>query len=134
MGSEADNAAKWGVMVKTILTVDDSPSMREAVKLTLTDAGYEVIEAVDGQDGLAKAQIKGVSLVLTDLNMPNMDGLSLTRALRSLPDFNSIPVMVMSSDMPASKKLAAEAAGACAWMSKPFKQEQLLAAVRQAIG
>lgn len=121
-------------MGKTILTVDDSESMREVVKMTLIDAGYRVIEAVDGRDGLAKAQREGISLVLTDLNMPHMDGLSLTRALRSLPQCQGLPVMVLSTEMATSKKEAARAAGACAWMSKPFKQDQLLSAVRQAIG
>ncbi len=78
-------------MAKTILTVDDSGSIRQMVSFTLKGAGYDVIEAVDGQDGLDKAKAKNVDLVLTDQNMPRMDGLTLIKTLRSLPSYKSTP-------------------------------------------
>jgi two-component system, chemotaxis family, chemotaxis protein CheY len=121
-------------MSKTILSVDDSASMRQMVKLTLTGAGYQVIEAVDGRDGLAKAQAGGIHMVLTDLNMPNMDGLSLIRELRKLPAYRGVPIIFLTTESDDAKKGEARAAGATAWIVKPFKQEQLLGVVKKVLG
>jgi len=121
-------------MGKTILCVDDSASMRQMVKLTLVGGGYEVIEAVDGRDGLSKAKDNTVHMVLTDLNMPNMDGLSLIKELRTLPTFKGIPIIFLTTESDAEKKASARAAGATAWIVKPFQQDQLLAVVKKVIG
>ncbi len=121
-------------MSKTILSVDDSASMRQMVKLTLGGAGYEVIEASDGSDALAKAGGGGVHMVLTDLNMPNMDGLSLIRELRKLPAYKGVPIIFLTTESDGSKKSEAKAAGATAWIVKPFQQQQLLDVVRKVLG
>ncbi len=121
-------------MSKTILSVDDSASMRQMVKLTLAGAGYEVIEATDGREALAKAQGGGINMVLTDLNMPNMDGLSLIRELRKLPSYRGVPILFLTTESDDAKKSEAKAAGATAWIVKPFKQEQLLGVVRKVLG
>ncbi|HVI50206.1 MAG TPA: response regulator [Candidatus Sulfotelmatobacter sp.] len=121
-------------MSKTILSVDDSASMRQMVKLTLTSAGYQVLEAVDGQDALSKAKAGGINMVLTDLNMPNMDGLSLIRELRTLPSFKGIPIIFLTTESDAAKKNEAKTAGATAWIVKPFQQDQLLSVVKKVLG
>jgi len=121
-------------MGKTILNVDDSASMRQMVRFTLNSAGYDVIEAVDGLDGLAKAKEKSIHVVLTDLNMPNMDGLSLIRELRILPTCKGIPIIFLTTESSEDRKTEARAAGATAWIVKPFQQEQLLAVVKRVIG
>jgi len=122
-------------MSKTILSVDDSASMRQMVKLTLSGAGYDVLEASDGREALTKAQgTGGVSMVLTDLNMPNMDGLSLIRELRKLPAYKGVPIIFLTTESDAAKKSEAKAAGATAWIVKPFQQEQLLGVVKKVLG
>jgi len=121
-------------MAKTILAVDDSASMRQMVKLTLSSAGYDVVEAEDGRAALAKAQVRGVNMVLTDLNMPNMDGLSLIRELRKLSAYNGVPIIFLTTESDAAKKSEAKAAGATAWIVKPFQQEQLLSVVKKVLG
>jgi len=121
-------------MAKTILCVDDSSSMRLMVKMALTGAGYEVIEACDGKDALGKAQNGGVNMVLTDLNMPNMDGLSLIRALRALPTYKGVPIIFLTTESDESKKAEAKSAGATAWIVKPFQESQLLGVVKKVIG
>jgi two-component system chemotaxis response regulator CheY len=121
-------------MSKTILSVDDSASMRQMVRLTLAGAGYQVTEACDGRDALAKAQQGPVHMVLTDLNMPNMDGLSLIRELRKLPTFKGIPIVFLTTESDDSKRAEAKAAGATAWIVKPFKQDQLLGVVKKVLG
>jgi len=121
-------------MAKTVLSVDDSASMRQMIKLTLSGAGYEVIEAVDGRDGLAKAKTAPVNMVLTDLNMPNMDGLALIKELRALPTFKGVPIIFLTTESDESKKAEAKASGATAWIVKPFQQDQLLSVVRKVIG
>ncbi len=121
-------------MSKTILSVDDSASMRQMVKLTLTGAGYDVVEASDGREALAKAQGGGVHMVLTDLNMPNMDGLSLIRELRKLPSYKGVPILFLTTESDDAKKAEAKAAGATGWIVKPFKQDQLLGVVRKVLG
>jgi two-component system, chemotaxis family, chemotaxis protein CheY len=121
-------------MAKTILSVDDSASMRQMVKLTLSGAGYQVIEACDGRDGLTKAQAGGIHMVLTDLNMPNMDGLALIKELRALPAYKGVPIIFLTTESDDSKKNEAKAAGATAWIVKPFQEAQLLGVVKKVLG
>lgn len=121
-------------MAKTILSVDDSASMRQMVKLTLAGAGYDIIEACDGKDALTKAGSATVHMVLTDLNMPNMDGLTLIRELRKLPNYRGVPIIFLTTESDEAKKAEAKQSGATAWITKPFKQEQLLAVVKKVLG
>jgi len=121
-------------MQKTILSADDSASMRQMVKLTLSAAGYHVIEAVDGKEALEKAKAGGVHLVLTDLNMPNMDGLALIRELRTLPAYKGVPIIFLTTESDAAKKNEAKIAGATGWIVKPFQQDQLLGVVKKVLG
>jgi two-component system chemotaxis response regulator CheY len=121
-------------MAKTVLSVDDSASIRQMVKLTLAGAGYDVIQASDGADGLAKAQAAAVDMVVTDLNMPVMNGLDLIRALRKLPAYNGVPIIFLTTESDATMKQEAKAAGATGWITKPFQQEQLVAVVKKVLG
>lgn len=121
-------------MTKTILAVDDSASMRQMVKLTLSSASYQVVEAADGRDALAKAKSGSFNMVLTDLNMPNMDGLALIRELRMLPAYRGIPIVFLTTESDAGKKAEAKTAGATAWIVKPFQQDQLLGVVKKIVG
>lgn len=121
-------------MAKTILSVDDSASMRQMVRLALSNAGYDVIEACDGREGLAKAKAGGIHMVLTDLNMPSMDGLSLIKELRTLPSFKGIPIVFLTTESDQTKKNEARAAGATAWIVKPFQESQLLGVVKKVLG
>ncbi len=121
-------------MSKTILSVDDSASALQMVKLTLTGAGYQVVQAANGADGLVKARAGGVDLVLTDVNMPVMDGLTLIRELRRLPAFKGVPIVFLTTESDAAMKQQAKAAGATGWITKPFQQDQLLAVVRKVLG
>lgn len=121
-------------MSKTILSVDDSASMRQMVRLTLSGAGYTVLEAADGSEGLAKAQSNKVDLVVTDLNMPGLDGLSLIRELRKLPTYKGVPIILLTTESDDERKKEAKAAGATGWITKPFQQEQLLTVARKVLG
>ncbi|MFV3126199.1 response regulator [Niveispirillum sp. KHB5.9] len=121
-------------MSKTVLSVDDSASVRQMVKLTLGGAGYNVVQAGDGAEGLVKAQEAPVDLVVTDLNMPVMNGLDLIRALRKLPAYKGVPILFLTTESDAAMKAEAKAAGATGWITKPFQQEQLLTVVRKVIG
>jgi two-component system, chemotaxis family, chemotaxis protein CheY len=107
--------------VKKILAVDDSPSIRQMVKLTLSKAGYEVSEATDGADGLRKAQSGQVDMVVTDLNMPIMNGLGLIRELRKLPAYRGVPILFLTTESDPEMKKQAKAAGATGWITKPFQ-------------
>jgi two-component system chemotaxis response regulator CheY len=120
-------------MAKTILTVDDSASVRQMVRFTLSDAGYAVIEAVDGKDALAK-MLPAVNLVITDLNMPNLDGIGLIRAVRANPAYKGIPIVMLTTESQDSRKLEGKAAGATGWIVKPFATQQLLAVVKRVLG
>lgn len=120
--------------MKTILALDDSASVRQMVKLTLTAAGYAVVEAEDGVDGLAKAQTNVCQMVLTDLNMPNMNGLAFIRALRQMPSYNGVPVVFLTTESDDNVKQEAKAAGATGWITKPFKPEQLTAVAKKLLG
>ncbi|WP_027389261.1 response regulator [Chrysiogenes arsenatis] len=121
-------------MSKTILSVDDSASIRQMVKFTLKQAGYNVEEAVDGKDGLAKASAKKFDMVITDLNMPNMDGIALIRSLRALPNYKFVPMVMLTTESQDGKKQEGKAAGATGWIVKPFQPEQLLAVVKKVLG
>ena len=120
-------------MAKVILTVDDSASVRQMVKFTLSDAGYTVIEAVDGKDALAKLT-RPVNLVITDLNMPNLDGIGLIKSLRAMPAFRFIPIIMLTTESQDSRKQEGKAAGATGWIVKPFATQQLLAVVKRVLG
>lgn len=121
-------------MAKTILCVDDSASMRQMIKLTLTGGGYDVIEASDGGDGLKKLEGKAVNLVITDLNMPGMDGLTFIRELRKLPAIKGVPIIFLTTESDESKRSEAKAAGATAWITKPFQADRLLEIARRVLG
>lgn len=121
-------------MAKSVLTVDDSASIRQMVAFTLKTAGYEVLEAVDGQDGLAKAKSKGVDLVLTDQNMPKMDGLTLIKTLRGLPQYKTTPILMLTTESSDAMKTQGKAAGATGWLVKPFDPQKLLEVVKKVIG
>jgi two-component system chemotaxis response regulator CheY len=120
--------------MKTILTVDDSPSVRQMVKLTLSGAGYAVVEAGNGAEGLTKAQSSQLDMIVTDLNMPVMNGLGLIRELRKLPAYRGVPIVFLTTESDADVKKEAKAAGATGWITKPFQQDQLVALVRKVLG
>jgi two-component system chemotaxis response regulator CheY len=121
-------------MSKTIMTVDDSASIRQMVSFTLREAGYQVLEAVDGRDALSKLNGSSVHMLLTDLNMPNMDGLELIRQVRANAACKFIPIIMLTTESQAEKKQEGKAAGATGWIVKPFKPEQLIAVVKKVLG
>jgi two-component system chemotaxis response regulator CheY len=121
-------------MGKTIMSVDDSTSVRQMVSFTLKTAGYEVIEAKDGLDALDKLKSTAVNMILTDLNMPNMDGIELIREVRTDARHKFIPIIMLTTESQAEKKQAGKSAGATGWIVKPFKPEQLLAVVKKVLG
>ncbi len=120
-------------MSKAIMTVDDSISVRQVVSFALKDAGYDTLEAVDGRDALAKLTA-AVNLVITDLNMPNMDGLELIQRIRTGTTNRYVPIIVLTTESQPAKKQEAKAAGATGWIVKPFRPEQLLAVVQRVLG
>jgi len=109
-----------------ILTVDDSPSIRQMVRLTLTRAGHAVVEAGNGAEGLARVREQQFDLVITDLNMPVMNGLDMITALRGLPNARGVPIVFLTTESDPALKQRAKAAGATAWITKPFTADQLL--------
>jgi two-component system chemotaxis response regulator CheY len=119
---------------KTIMTVDDSASVRQMVSFTLKDAGYQVLEAVDGADAVNRLNGIPVHMVITDLNMPNLDGIGLIRALRAHAAYRFIPIVMLTTESQDTKKQEGKAAGATGWIVKPFKPEQLLAVVKKVLG
>jgi len=118
-------------MAKTIMVVDDSISIRQVVGLALKQAGYDVIEGCDGRDALAKLTGQKINLIISDVNMPNMDGISFVRELKTRPAYKFTPVLMLTTESQEDKKEQGKAAGARAWMVKPFKPEALLAAVQK---
>jgi two-component system chemotaxis response regulator CheY len=118
-------------MAKTIMVVDDSISIRQVVGIALKQAGYEVLDACDGKDALAKLTGQKVNLIISDVNMPNMDGISFVRELKTRPAYKFTPVLMLTTESQEEKKEQGKAAGARAWMVKPFKPEALLAAVQK---
>jgi len=118
-------------MNKTILVVDDSASMRSLVSMTLTDEGFDVIEACDGRDALKKLSGQKIHLVISDVNMPNMDGITFVTEMKKLASYKFVPVVMLTTEGSAEKKAAGQSAGAKAWVVKPFQPAQLLAGVRK---
>ncbi len=118
----------------TILAVDDSASMRQMVTFTLKGAGFDVVDAVDGVDALNKAKAKKFDLVVTDVNMPNKDGITLIKDLRALPDYKFTPMLMLTTESGGDKKMQGKTAGATGWIVKPFNPEQLLKTVKKVLG
>lgn len=121
-------------MSKTIITVDDAATMRKMIAFTLKGAGHDVLEASDGAEALKTLQTRTVDMVITDINMPNMDGITLTRSLRALPQFARTPIVLLTTESAPEKKAEGKAAGATGWIVKPFQQDQLLAVVSKVLG
>ena len=120
-------------MAKTIMIIDDSVSLRQVVGIALSSAGYQVIEACDGRDALDKLTGVKIHLMICDVNMPNMDGITFLKELRTLPAYKFTPVIMLTTEAGEDKKREGQAAGARAWVVKPFKPEQLLLAVSKLI-
>ena len=121
-------------MAKTILIIDDSASIRQMVAFTLRTDGYDVIEAADGVEGVAQAKANAIDLVLTDQNMPNMDGFTVVKTLRGLSKFTATPILVLTTENHESMKSQGKAAGANGWLVKPFNPHRLLEIVKKFIG
>lgn len=120
-------------MAQQILIVDDSPSMRQMVAFTLGDAGYAVVEAVDGKDALGKLNAD-TKLIVTDINMPGMNGFELVKSVRSGTVQKFVPIIVLTTESDPAKQAEGKAAGATAWLVKPFTPEKLLETVKRVIG
>lgn len=118
----------------TIMVVDDSASLRQMVSFTLNEAGYEVVEAVDGDDALRKLEQKPVNMMITDLNMPKLDGLELIRRVRVMGAYRFMPIIMLSTEFQEDKKQAGRSAGATGWIVKPFQPPQLLGVIRRVLG
>jgi two-component system chemotaxis response regulator CheY len=119
--------------MKQVLTVDDSASVRQMVSFTLRKSGYEVIEAVDGKDGLDKAGRQSFDLIITDLNMPTMDGIQMITGVRKLPGYSFTPILMLTTESQAEKKNEGRKAGATGWIVKPFNADQLIAVVQKLV-
>ena len=117
-------------MAKRVMTVDDSATVRQVLQMTLEGAGYDVVEAVDGEDALDKLSGQTVDMLVTDLNMPRLDGINLIQQVRLKPGNRFMPIIMLTTESQPEKKSAGKAAGASGWITKPFKPEQLLAVVR----
>ena len=121
-------------MTKLIMTADDSASVRQMVAFTLKQNGYDVVEAVDGKDALNKLSTQKVDMLLTDLNMPNMDGIGLIKGVRAGTLNKFIPIVMLTTESQDSKKAEGKSAGASGWIVKPFKPEQLIAVIKKVLG
>lgn len=120
-------------MAKVIMTADDSASIRQMVSFTLKQAGYEVVEAVDGADAYEKMLKTPIHMLVTDLNMPQMDGIELIRKIRKESRYKFMPIIMLTTESQAAKKQEGKAAGATGWIVKPFKPEQLLAVIKKVL-
>ena len=120
-------------MAKTILVVDDSASVRQVVSIALKGAGYEVLQACDGKDGLAKLTGEKVHLIISDVNMPNMDGITMVTEVKKLPSYKFVPIIMLTTEGADEKKKQGQVAGAKAWIVKPFQPAQMLKAVSMLI-
>jgi two-component system chemotaxis response regulator CheY len=120
-------------MAKTIMVVDDSASLRNVVCIALKGAGYDVIEASDGREALSKLTGQKVHLIVSDVNMPNMDGITMVRAIKKLPAYKFTPIMMLTTESQPEKKAEGKAAGAKAWLVKPFQPPVLLDAVSKLV-
>jgi two-component system chemotaxis response regulator CheY len=121
-------------MTASILTVDDSPSIRVALKIALTNAGYSVAEAANGAEGIEKARASAFDLIITDLNMPVMDGLTMIEEMRRMPDQTGVPIVFLTTESDAAMKERAKAAGATGWLTKPFDPDQLVRIAKKVLG
>ena len=119
--------------MRRILAVDDSASVRQMVGFTLRKAGYEVVEAVDGKDGLDKVSQEKFDMIITDLNMPNVDGIQMIAAVRKLAGRSFVPILMLTTESQAEKKDAGRKAGATGWIVKPFNAEQLISVVQKLV-
>ena len=131
--SQACNAVEKANMSRSILTVDDSPSIRLMMKLTLAGEGYEVVQCSDGVEALEYARTHPADLVLTDINMPRMDGLTLIRELRTLPAYKTVPMLILTTESGQERKKIGKANGATGWLVKPFDNQQLLATIARVL-
>ena len=120
-------------MAKNIMIVDDSASLRQVVSIALKSAGYDVVEACDGKDALSKLDGRRLHLIISDVNMPNMDGLTFVKAAKQLPAYKFTPVIMLTTEAGEAKKLEGQAAGAKAWVIKPFQPAQMLSAVAKLV-
>jgi two-component system, chemotaxis family, chemotaxis protein CheY len=120
-------------MAKTILIVDDSASIRQVVSIALKGAGYDVIEGCDGRDALSKLTGQKVHLMISDVNMPNMDGITFVKEVKKLPDYKFTPIIMLTTESQENKKQEGQAAGAKAWVVKPFQPAQMLTAVSKLV-
>ncbi|BDB21815.1 MULTISPECIES: response regulator [Pseudomonas] len=120
-------------MAKNVLVVDDSSSVRQVVGIALKSAGYDVIEASDGKDALNKLTGQKVHLIISDVNMPNMDGITFVKEVKKLANYKFTPIIMLTTESQESKKAEGQAAGAKAWVVKPFQPAQMLAAVSKLI-
>src|SRR5512142_1670472 len=125
---------RYNKMPKLIMTADDSASVRQMVSFTLKQNGYEVVEACDGRDALQKLGNRKVDMLITDLNMPNLDGIGLIKAARALPACKFIPIVMLTTESQDAKKAEGKAAGATGWIVKPFNPDQLIAVVKKVLG
>lgn len=121
-------------MPKVIMTVDDAASIRQMVSFVLKQNGYDVVEAVDGKDALTKLGSTKVDMIITDLNMPNLDGIGLIMGARTLPTCRFVPIIMLTTESQDMKKEEGKRAGASGWIVKPFKPEQLTAVVKKVLG
>jgi len=120
-------------MAKTILTVDDSLSVRQVLGTLLKSAGYDVLEACDGQDALSKLKGQKIHLIISDVNMPKLDGIGFVKAVKLLPTYKFTPIIMLTTESEEQKKREGQAAGAKAWVVKPFKPDQMLGAVEKLV-
>jgi len=120
-------------MAKTIMVVDDSASLRQVVSIALKGAGFEVIEACDGKDALSKINGQKIHLIISDVNMPNMDGLTFVKEVKKMANYKFTPIIMLTTESQEAKKQEGQAAGAKAWVVKPFQPAQMLAAVSKLI-
>ena len=120
-------------MPKTVMIVDDSTSLRQVVSIALKGAGYDVIEACDGKDALSKLDGVKINLIISDVNMPNMDGITFVKEAKKLANYKFTPVIMLTTESQETKKAEGQAAGAKAWVVKPFKPEQMLTAVSKLV-
>jgi two-component system chemotaxis response regulator CheY len=120
-------------MAKTIMIVDDSASIRQVVSMVLKGAGYDVLEGCDGRDALTKLDGRRVHLIISDVNMPNMDGISFVKSVKQMPAYKFTPIIMLTTESQEAKKKEGQAAGAKAWLVKPFNQAQMLGAVEKLV-
>jgi two-component system chemotaxis response regulator CheY len=120
-------------MAKTIMIVDDSASMRQVIGIALRDAGYDLIEASDGKEALSKLDGLKIHLIISDINMPNMDGITFVKEVKQLPKYRFTPIIMLTTEVNQAKKDAAKEAGAKAWVTKPFQPKTLLEAISKLI-